>query len=314
MAARDPLRLAGSAEAEPDVIAVALVLALAAALFYAAAAALQQHAAARTSPTGVGLLRALASQRRWLAGIAATAVGAVLHIAALRLGPLALVQPIGVTGLVFALPLGAALHHRPVGRSEILAAVAVTAGLAGLLASVQVSAAQPALSEQHTAALAAATTAAVGACAVVATRLHATPRAMLLALGAGMAFGVTSALVRVVANKMGPTGILTAVVGWSTPLLVAAAVAGLLLSQSAYQAGSLASVMPVLTVVDPLVAITIGEWLLGEPVRFSPIGELGAALAAAAVITGTVILARSQSRLPSNVSDWGSNADNPLPN
>lgn len=277
----------------------ALVAAVAAALFYALAAALQQHAAAQTAtPAGLRLVGRLLTRPRWLAGLAATVADAALHVVALRLGPLALVQPIGVTGLVFALPLGAALHGRPVTRRELVAAVAVACGLIGLLVSVQVSAGAPTISERATAVLAVATAGTALASALAAHRLPGRPRTVVLAIGAGVAFGVTSALVRVVAHDATAMGALPAVANWNSAALVAAAVTGLLLSQSAYQAGSLAAALPTLTVVDPLVAITVGELLLGEPVRFSTAGQVGAALAGAVIIAGTVTLARNQAHQP----------------
>lgn len=117
-----------------SVIAWAVVCAVAAAVFYAVAAALQQHEAAQSAASsGMSLLVRLVRRPRWLAGVAATVVGAALHVVSLRLGPLALVQPVGVTGLLFALPLGAALHGHRLLRRDLGAAAIVIIGLVGLL-------------------------------------------------------------------------------------------------------------------------------------------------------------------------------------
>jgi hypothetical protein len=77
------------------------------------------------------LLRLLRMPRWWLA-VLATLAAAGLHVAALGLGPLSLIQPLGVLTLVFALPLGARLAGWVVSRGEWVAAGWVALGLAGV--------------------------------------------------------------------------------------------------------------------------------------------------------------------------------------
>lgn len=94
----------------------AVAAALTAAWWFAVAAALQHHEAARPSSAGVAdprWLRRLARRPLWLAGVAAAGLGGALHLLALSMAPLTVVQPLGVTCLMFALPLSAALsRHR----------------------------------------------------------------------------------------------------------------------------------------------------------------------------------------------------------
>ena len=88
---------------------LAVGLALASAVCYAVSAALQHHEAARQSGNGLHLVRALLRRPAWCAAVLASLLGALLHVGALGAGPLVLVQPLGVTALVFALPIGARL-------------------------------------------------------------------------------------------------------------------------------------------------------------------------------------------------------------
>ena len=85
-----------------------IALALAAALLFALGTVLQQKAALDEPPVGSssGLLLRIARRPVWLAGIAADGLGFVTPAAALGTGDLAVVQPLLVTTLVFALPLG----------------------------------------------------------------------------------------------------------------------------------------------------------------------------------------------------------------
>src|ERR1700726_3159202 len=97
--------------APPSVV----LLALGAAMCYGLASVLQQHAACRQPrhlAKRMGLLVRLVRQPVWLVGNLADGGGYVLQFLALRRGSLALVEPLMVTGLLFALPLGALLDHR----------------------------------------------------------------------------------------------------------------------------------------------------------------------------------------------------------
>jgi drug/metabolite transporter (DMT)-like permease len=113
-----------------------VVLALAAALLFALAMVLQQQVASTASEQDArraGFLLELARRPRWLAGVAADALGYVCQAAALAVGRIVVVQPLLATSVVFALPLGARLGGRQVARPEVVAAIAVTAGLAVFL-------------------------------------------------------------------------------------------------------------------------------------------------------------------------------------
>ena len=67
---------------------------------------------------GLGLVSALARQPLWWAGSAADVAGYAAQAAALGLGSLLLVQPLLVTSLLFALPLGARWSGRTLRRAD----------------------------------------------------------------------------------------------------------------------------------------------------------------------------------------------------
>src|SRR4029453_16796214 len=97
---------------------MASALALMAAFLFAGAATLQQKGALNLD--GVSLanpksLVQLVGQRMWLLGTAALLVGYVLQAGALDRGRLAVIQPLLVTTIVFALPLGWLLTNQRVG-------------------------------------------------------------------------------------------------------------------------------------------------------------------------------------------------------
>ena len=107
-------------------------LALFAALMFALGTVMQQREAMKVSDEdadSAGLLIRLAKRPAWLGGIVADAIGFVGQATALGLGRVIVVQPLLATAVVWALPLGAKLCGQKVVRRDIVAAIAVCAGL-----------------------------------------------------------------------------------------------------------------------------------------------------------------------------------------
>ena len=113
-------------------LTMAATLALVAALFFALAATLQQKGALNLPTVSLAqpssLLR-LVGQTMWLLGTVALFVGYLFQAAALDRGRLSVIQPLLVTTVVFALPLGYFLTNQHVGRREVIGAVVIIVGL-----------------------------------------------------------------------------------------------------------------------------------------------------------------------------------------
>lgn len=282
-------------------MAVAVVAALVGAWCYALAAALQHHEAARATTSGVAnprLLWQLAHRPLWLAGVGATGSGAGLHVLALAHGPLTLVQPLGVTELLFAIPLAAALRRHRVQRWELVAALSVVAGLGLLLSSLPLGSGTVPVR----AAAVGGTVAAAGILASAAAALSATTngrlRPVFLAIAAGIAFGTASALVRVLVlmwQLPGPTTVSIVLAGVG---LVILAPLGFLLTQSAYRGKNFPAALATIIVMDPLAGAVWGVVLLHEPLPATPIQTLAAASGAVLVAVGVGSLARSSTVTP----------------
>lgn len=114
----------------------AAAVALVAAIAFGWSTALMHHSTSRAPKhvAGVvGLLRHLVVQRRWLLGMAASLAGLALHTLALRLGSLAVVQPLVVTALVFAFLFRAALDRQRPPPAVVGWVLLTAAGLAVFL-------------------------------------------------------------------------------------------------------------------------------------------------------------------------------------
>ncbi|MFI9602166.1 hypothetical protein ACIHCX_20345 [Streptomyces sp. NPDC052043] len=264
----------------------AVVLSLFSAVAYATAAVAQERLAARTPGTGVrGLFRAGA----WWWAVALNGSAALLHVAALKYGPLTVVQPLGALTLVAAVPLGARMAGRRVAPAEWRGTACTLLGLAALLLAASGPAPQRVLSPVEALSVAGATAVLIG----TLSRPGARP-GLRHATASGVASGVASALTQTVTvaatDHSGP--LLSARVIMVALLVAAFATGGLLLSQTAYREG-LGAPLAVLTLTNPAAAALIGLTLLGQGLRGGATGVLLASAGAALASWGVVVLARA---------------------
>ncbi|QFR01414.1 hypothetical protein F9278_40410 [Streptomyces phaeolivaceus] len=270
---------------------VAVALSLVSAVAYAAAAVAQERLAARSTDTGV---RRMLASAAWWSSVALNAGAALLHVVALKYGPLTVVQPLGALTLVAAVPLGARVAGRRVTATEWRGTALTLAGLAAILVAASGPAPDDVLSLPEAVAVAGVTVALVG----LLSRPGAKP-GLRHAGASGMASGVASALTQTVTvAATDRSGSLLDVEVVVVALLVAAfAVGGLLLSQTAYR-GGLGAPLAVVTLSNPLTAAVIGLTLLGEGLRG---GVAGVALAVAGAVVaarGVVLLTRVTAPTP----------------
>jgi drug/metabolite transporter (DMT)-like permease len=283
---------------------VPILIAVAGAFTLALGSALQERDAVR-APGGrvakAGFLLHLLRQPRWMIGSMAAFLGAGLHLVALSGAPLTIIQPIGVTGLLFAIVLSALFNRRRVSPSQIIAGIAVMVGLTGVISLFPHTADGPVMSTGTALAL---TGAVLGAGAVVhftAHRMNNGARALLLALAGGAAMGTTSGLARVLAANA--VGDWTSLISWLTPLAVAATVFGALLMQNAYRTGHFTAAYATLLITDPVVGVAIGALLLGEGAPRTLPAQIGALVFACLAVAGTIALAQARHRNPEVVAD-----------
>ncbi|MFE7853855.1 hypothetical protein ACIRP3_13310 [Streptomyces sp. NPDC101209] len=265
---------------------VAVALSLVSAVAYAAAAVAQERLAARSS--GTGALRLLAAGA-WWASVGLNAGAALLHVVALKYGPLTVVQPLGALTLVAAVPMGARAAGRRVTSAEWRGTALTLAGLGAILVSASGQAPEAVLSVPEALAVAGGTAALIGALA----RPGAKP-GLRHATASGFASGVASALTQTV--TVAATDRSGSLLSWQVigvALLVAAfAAGGLLLSQTAYQ-GGLGAPLAMVTLANPLAAAAIGLSLLGERLQGGAAGVLLAVAGAGLASWGVVLLTRT---------------------
>lgn len=292
----------------------AIILAAVGAVLFGLAAVRQHEAVtAEVEPTHMGarerIVSALRLLRRpaWLLGAAQAGLGGALHIVALILAPITLVQPIGVlavpvTVLATALRRGRPPHRRPVFGAS-LSVVGVATLTVFLLGAAHGSMTSPSW-----------VTLAVTVVAIVAAGLVLTLtggrgrplfRCVSFAVTAAVLFGLNSILIRVlghVGSKPSWTAhlplLLTAAIGLAVALPL-----GVWAMQTAYLSGSPQVVICCLTLMDPVTAVIGGRLLLHDGGPITGWILVGAVLCALVAAAGVVLLStRADDPDPSRVA------------
>jgi len=241
----------------------------------------------------------LARQSAWLIGFACMIGGFVLQVAALRFGPLALVQPILAVELLFVFGWLALLpgpgRVRASGR-DWLAVIALSAGVGVFLRAASPAGGQSYASADRWWLAAVVTLAAVATAIALAGRGQPEPssrRAAWLGVATGIAWGFVAAVIKELSSRVtgGPAAIFS---NWSVYALMAAGAAAMLLASHAMAAGPLAASQPGFTILDPVTATLLGVIIFGEHLATTP-AALAAELVSLLVLAAA---ARALSRSP----------------
>ena len=274
---------------------IAVVAALLAGCSFAVGSVLQQSAA-REAPTDESLswrlLVDLAHRKRWLVGIGSDAVSFALQALALAFGPIALVQPLAVTGLLFAIPLAVRWRGRRLGPREWTGTVAVAGGLALFLGAASPSEGHPQTTVARWLLILVGVGALMGLGVGAGLVAQGPIRPTFYAVGAGAAFGLLAALTKTSTWLLGQ-GATTFFTSWQPYGMAGVALAGAIVQQSAFQAGPLPASVPVMDAMEPAIAVCIGVFAFNESVDTSIGGLALQALGILLLLWGIVSLDRS---------------------
>jgi drug/metabolite transporter (DMT)-like permease len=270
-----------------------VALALVAALLFALGIVLQGQVASQASEeesTKADFLIELARKPRWLVGNVADALGFVAQAGALAIGKLVVVQPLLATSVVFALPLGAKLAGRRVSRREIVAALALTAGLGAFLVLADPTGGVDNADAVEWIASFAICGGLSLALVIVARGRSPARRAALVGTAAGILFALCAALTKTVVDQLGD-GVLTVFEHWQLYALLAVGWAAMTASQRSLQAGTLAPAVATQMALNPIVSVALGVLAFEERIHDTTSTAVLALLAFAVMIAGLVVLA-----------------------
>ena len=272
-----------------------IVLALAAAFLFALGLVLQEKAASAQSAdtVGAGFLARLAHQPVWLLGLAVQGLGFVAQAIALGIGRMVVVQPLLVSSIVFALPLGRLIEGRPIRRPEMVGAALVAGGLAALLLVSKPAAGDDDASLRSWAVVGGASLGLAVLLFVLARGRSPAMRAGLLGTAGGILFGLGAALTKTTVSML-DDGVLAVLGDWHVYALVVASIAAFWLEQAALQTGALAAAVATTMAFDPLSSLVYGIVLFQENLHETAIGYALCLVSLAVALAGLVILARAK--------------------
>lgn len=240
------------------------------------------------------MIKTLLHRPLWWAGTGAAVIGYAFQAVALAFGSLLLVAPLLVSALLFALPLSAWLAHRRVSRADWGWALVLTLALAVFVALARTKAGDYEGSESAAVTVALVCLVVVGGCLLVSRRFSDWRRAILLAIGVGTLFGVVAVLTKIEMHLLTSESIARAVFSPVTYLLIAVGVGATLLQQAAFHAGSLQASVPAMLVLEPVVAVGLGQLVLAEHLTVSTPSAIALGAAMAAMAAATIALGRDE--------------------
>lgn len=272
------------------------VAALGATALFSAGLVLQAVETRRVDPghsLRLSLIARLMARPRWLLGTSLMLLGFPLHVSALLLAPLTVVQPALSGGLLLLLAIGARTPQENVGWQEVVGIAAIIAGVAAMTFTAP----DRAPFETRTAPLAAALVVLAAATLVPYARARMRDEtdpslATLATFAAGASYAFSGITTKLVSDGLGD-GDWLAVFGW---IAATAAVGGLgFLGQlTALQSRSATQVGPVVYVLPVIVPVLLAPFVTGEDWGATPLGG-GALIASLLVVCAGAALVSASS-------------------
>ncbi|MYR43203.1 DMT family transporter [Streptomyces sp. SID5910] len=270
-----------------------LVLAVSAACCLGFGFVLQQNAAQR-APLGdflsPRLLLDLVRVPRWLGGMGLMVAGMVMGAVALAGGEITLVEPLLATNLLFALALSRAQTRQPLGRQGWAGLALLAGGVSAFIVAGEPRGGSAVTDPVRHWVILGVVLGLALLLTACAARARLTWGPALLALAAGLVYGVQDALTRVSGQRLSAGGVAELLSGWQPYAVVVLGVTGLVLVQSAFETAPLRRSLPALTAAQPLAGIACGVGFLGDRLRTDAGALAWEAGGLAAVVTGIVLL------------------------
>jgi hypothetical protein len=296
-----------------------VMLGLSAGFLFAASASLQQHAARGTANAThtadalagravlrplFALVRKLVRNPLWLVGWCTNLLGFMVQAIALHLGSVALVQPLLVTQLLFAMPLSTAWARRWPGTLEWFGAAAVTGGVVLFLLIREVAPLDGEPDRVRVIIAGFATAVLVVALVLVSAGRPALLHATLISVAAGLCFAMSAVLMKLTTDDLIHRGVAATAIDWPGYSLAISTLVGLLLEQDAFATGSLSAAVAAMTITNPLASYLLGVLAFRVMPPTSPGALAALAGSGALLIIGVAALSRSPSvRRPDPVGD-----------
>jgi drug/metabolite transporter (DMT)-like permease len=293
--------------------ALGIPIALVGSVFLALGAQLQHRGVnkvdADTAPedkAGLSVRQLLSLARRpsWLIGSLLLGLAILFQLWSLTIAPLTVVQPLGVLGLVITSIVNARVSHQPLDRHAIRAIAFCVVGIGIFVTVAALTTSSIAIQNAQLIVVLIILAVVLVAAALVFAFFRKKFTMLFYIVGAGILFGFVATLAKVDIDRIetiitahrglevGDALTIVCLVG-----LILAALLGSYFVQTAYSSGPPDLVVAGLTVIDPMVGVTIGIVVLGEAAGAPGWAPIVFVLAGALAIYGVFQLSRNHPQI-----------------
>jgi hypothetical protein len=241
---------------------------------------------------------------QWVTGLVLTIAALALQFTALLLAPLILVQPIGAIALVITSLLNAKITKTRLNKASVLAIILCTTGLGAFVVMAHEVAVEPDIDNNALMLILAMAIALIATFAFIFFKGAERFSPITFILGAGALFGFVATLTKVVVKRLFQQDGFNRLISFQGEFvtdgltllallcMLAAGLLGAWFVQNAYASGPPDLVVAGLTVIDPLVAVSIGVVLLNEAMNAPWPVMLGFVASGAISVVGVFLLSK----------------------
>ncbi|MCC2592655.1 hypothetical protein LKO27_04390 [Tessaracoccus sp. OS52] len=232
---------------------------------------------------------------KWLLGLLCVLAGAGLHLVALSMAPVAVVQPVGILAVPWSVMLASKIHGHKIP-SRIWMAVGITVlGVVGFTIFSSVFAkGEKEFSFQGVVVSFLVVCVLCGVLSFFASRAVAWAKAMLWSSVGAIFYGLASGMMKAAMNLVQGGGF--DLFHWQVLVVIGFMIAcyglGVWMIQQGYASGPAEITVGTMTTVDPFVAVIFGLFILGEGAGMGPLPAVGMALSGAVAVFGVLLLSR----------------------
>ncbi len=243
---------------------------------------------------GLGHILVLLKTPMWLFGLLLVALGASIHIIAVYLAPITVVQPIGILAVIWSVLIAARLTRSAPTRTMW---VAVACSVVGIVFFTVLSTRHAAHSRSASLHAMVVTTVVVWAIALAFAAVGMLGprwvRNLAWSWGGAVLYGLGTGYMKIMTVVLRDGQVFTGPEFWAAGvgLVLAYAIGGWFIQQG-YASGPAEVVVGSMTTIDPLAAVAVGLVVLGEGARLTPGVAVGMALAGALAAGGVAVLSR----------------------
>jgi len=241
---------------------------------------------------------------QWVTGLFISIAALILQFTALLLAPLILVQPIGATALVITSVLNAKITKTKLNQGSILAILLCTGGLGAFVVMAHEVAVEPVIDDTALMQILAMAITLIAIMGYIFFSGASKFKPLTFIVGAGVLYGFVATLTKVVIKRLFNQDGFNRLISFQGELLtdgltvlallsmIAAGLLGGWFVQNAYASGPPDLVVAGLTVIDPLIAVSIGVVLLNEAMNAPWPIMLGFLASGAMAVVGVFLLSK----------------------